>query len=194
MEGKENQAYQPEGELHNFQGEDVPSSITKKVARKGDIFSRAVGAFWASLGRFYKRHKKLLERLTLVLLNVCLLVYFAVAISHHVKQGNEDIGWCNGLGILIILLFFLYMWMFYYLIVKKYFGRILYEHIVAPIVRVWDKAWERTLFRVAISLLVLAALVVFLVLDTVGSRERLVSFFGLIVILLFGFIFSRHPT
>nr|CAD7577803.1 unnamed protein product [Timema californicum] len=53
---------------------------------------------------------------------------------------------------------------------------------------------ERRLFRVAISLLVLAALVVFLVLDTVGSRERLVSFFGLVVILLFGFVFSRHPT
>jgi len=42
--------------------------------------------------------------------------------------------------------------------------------------------------------LIVAALIAFLVIDTKDERYRLVSFFGLIVFVLLGWIFSKHPS
>lgn len=45
-----------------------------------------------------------------------------------------------------------------------------------------------------VYLVIIAALIVFLVIDTANERYRLVSFLGLIVFLLLGWIFSKHPS
>lgn len=43
-------------------------------------------------------------------------------------------------------------------------------------------------------LALVAALVVFLVLDTADERQRLISFFGLLVFIVLGWLFSLHPA
>lgn len=48
--------------------------------------------------------------------------------------------------------------------------------------------------RVTFYSLIVGALVVFLVLDTADERERLISFVGLLSLILFGWIFSRSPS
>lgn len=41
---------------------------------------------------------------------------------------------------------------------------------------------------------VAVAVVVFMIIDTVDSRERLISLLGAVVLLVLGWIFSKHPT
>jgi hypothetical protein len=48
--------------------------------------------------------------------------------------------------------------------------------------------------RIVVYLALVAALVTFLVIDTADERDRLVSFFGLVVFILLGFVFSKHPS
>lgn len=48
--------------------------------------------------------------------------------------------------------------------------------------------------KTAFYLSLLTGLVVFLYYDTIGSRERLRSGLGFLSILIFGFVFSKHPT
>jgi len=48
--------------------------------------------------------------------------------------------------------------------------------------------------RVVVYLALVAALVTFLVIDTADERDRLISFLGLVVFILFGFVFSKHPS
>jgi pyrimidine nucleoside transport protein len=48
-------------------------------------------------------------------------------------------------------------------------------------------------FNVIVPLLFLAAVIVFLVIDTADERERLVSALGVVAFVLIAFIFSAHP-
>lgn len=48
--------------------------------------------------------------------------------------------------------------------------------------------------RVTFYFVIIGALIVFLVLDTANERERLISFIGLLSLVLFGWIFSRTPS
>jgi positive regulator of sigma E activity len=47
--------------------------------------------------------------------------------------------------------------------------------------------------KIATYLLPLLAIIVYLVLDTLDSTERLKSCIGVVVIMVLGFAFSRHP-
>ncbi|XP_033229671.1 sodium/nucleoside cotransporter 2-like [Belonocnema kinseyi] len=40
---------------------------------------------------------------------------------------------------------------------------------------------------------ILTSIIIFLIFDTAGSRERWISFGGIVIIVTFGWIFSKHP-
>lgn len=48
--------------------------------------------------------------------------------------------------------------------------------------------------RYGFYLVLVGCLVTFLIIDTANERYRLVSFFGLFVFLLLGWIFSKYPS
>ncbi|XP_063235211.1 uncharacterized transporter YutK-like [Bacillus rossius redtenbacheri] len=224
MDGKENAAFQSDGEqqdsdpareqdgvhlriTNNGTSKDS-SSLAADPARdqlelegspghegvgRGNPVSRQLADCWRSLARLRRRHKRALAGLLVVLLNCLLVAFLAAAVAHHVLQGSEDIDWCNGLGILIIMVSLLYLSMFYYLVVKRQFGATLARVALQPCGRVWDKVWGITLVRMLVYCALLASLIIFLVLDTADNRERLISFLGLVVLLLIGFLFSKHP-
>lgn len=54
--------------------------------------------------------------------------------------------------------------------------------------------WIYSLVQYGVYLVIVAALITFLVIDTKDERYRLVSFFGLLVFVLLGWIFSKHPS
>ncbi|XP_065057044.1 solute carrier family 28 member 3-like isoform X2 [Rhopilema esculentum] len=77
-----------------------------------------------------------------------------------------------------------------YTFVKKYFGHWISKNIFDPIIRFVEHRW---MFFKWGSLLVFAILLVlWIALDTVKVPSRLVSFVGLIVYIILGFLFSKH--
>lgn len=146
---------------------------------------------------FYK-NKKITNNLIAFFLHLIVLIYFIFATKYWInnnKDGNID--WCNGYGMLVVLVGIVYISIIYYKIFKKYFATIIIK-IIQPLLNFIQSIQEKRFMSVVIKtifyLSLLIGLVIYLYYDTIGSRERLRSCLGFVLILIFGFVFSKHPT
>ncbi|XP_046623796.1 solute carrier family 28 member 3 [Neodiprion virginianus] len=151
-----------------------------------------------AIGATFSKHPKIFKLVWVLVLNVGVFVYFGFATRYWwVTYGSLSGQWCEGYGLLIILFVITYGSFFYVYIIRRYFGRRIAK-CLRPLGRCWKsftaiKCVERfgsTVFYLAILLAVL----VFMVIDTVDSRDRLISLLGVFVLLGLGFIFSKHPA
>ncbi|KAF0760377.1 sodium/nucleoside cotransporter 2-like, partial [Aphis craccivora] len=105
------------------------------------------------------------------------LAYILAAINHWYLSDVKDIGWKNGLGLLII-------------VTTCYYGiqpvRFLFKLI--PSVKVLPHAH----FKIGVLCTFLGSFALFIFFDTKNNRHRLVPLAGLCVFILLGFIFSKH--
>ena len=117
-------------------------------------------------------------------------IYLVYALHFHFKEGR-DIDWCGGLGFLIILTVIVYCNLFYFHIVKRLCK---WQNIDVKIPESIDILLSKTISKFILTLTVVAAICVFLVLDTADDRQRLVSAGGIVVIVTLGAVFSKHRT
>ncbi|XP_069702918.1 uncharacterized transporter YutK-like isoform X2 [Periplaneta americana] len=128
------------------------------------------------------------------LVHVCVFAYFVAAIVFWNMKGDCDLEWCDGFGMLIIVLAVTYIGIFYYQIVKKYFGKTIYENVLHPVGKQWSSLMKQRFLKVVACLVPVMAIVVYLVIDTIGNPERLISAVGMIFLIGLGYIFSKHRT
>lgn len=113
----------------------------------------------------------------------------AAVINYWKARGCPEINWCNGEGLSFILYIGTCWFILYYCVIKQY---------LFPTLKPYCKLTRRLkliIRRLQIIILILAGigLVVFLIIDTASNRRRLLSFGGLFVFILLGFIFSKYP-
>lgn len=121
--------------------------------------------------------------------------------------------WCDGYGLLLILFALTYISLFYYHILKPFFGKALYRTLIRPLMsggqallrpRYWRIVqsfiamfpynvrsclrWIKPIIAVVILVLVLA----FVVLDSIETPARLQSLSGIFVLVGIGYVFSAH--
>ncbi|KDR11084.1 Sodium/nucleoside cotransporter 1 [Zootermopsis nevadensis] len=149
--------------------------------------------FWSKLSKCFSQHTNALRTVFIVIFNACILGYLITAVMFFKAQGDCDLEWCDGLGILIIILGLVYLGLLYYHIIKKFFGMFLERNILIPIHNQWHRLMAYRYLKLTIYLLPLIAVIVFLALDTADNTERLKSCIGVVVIMVLGFAFSRHP-
>jgi pyrimidine nucleoside transport protein len=140
---------------------------------------------WLERVRPMKMH---LVRLTLAVLYNG---YLSWAVWYASCQ-QQPIDYCGGVGLLVVVTAIVYAAMFYFLIVKVYWA----QHLLAVYVRM--EGLIRPLLPIrwityGLYLLVAAAVISFLVVDSVGDGQRFISLLGLFTLVLIGFIFSKHP-
>ena len=125
-------------------------------------------------------------------------IYFIWAIIHFTQQENPDLGWCEGLGFLIILTLVLDLCLIYGFLVKPAMkkllqtknGRVFLDAAKQKYEEISGKSWfSLVLISATISLIFL-----FLIIDTWNDQRRLMSFFGLFVFVLLAVIFSNNPA
>ena len=130
--------------------------------------------------------KHFVKILAIILLVIAYNAYIAYAIHYHMRTGR-DIDWCAGLGFLIIITIIVYVSLLYFHIIKKIFpwrkARRLVPSKLVKIVNTKPGKW-------LLSIIVLAGISTFLIIDTKKDRQRLISAGGIIVIVLLGTIFS----
>lgn len=123
--------------------------------------------------------------------------------------------WCNGYGMLLILILLVYVSLFYFKIVKPIFTRKFGHNLRrtdATTVKIYETRWKHDprwisllnsimefyffyrLFRVSIVGVLLIAFTIFLVIDTSGSRDRLRSLLGIFVLFGIGYVFSANRS
>ncbi|EFX87746.1 hypothetical protein DAPPUDRAFT_22032, partial [Daphnia pulex] len=128
-----------------------------------------------------------------VILALLYNTYFIASIYYSIHNGIP-MDWCNGVGLLIIITVITYVSLFYFQVVKKFWGKSIDRAVLKPIGAHFDRIWKFRLVQYGVYLVIVAALITFLVIDTKDERYRLVSFFGLLVFILLGWIFSKHPS
>jgi len=138
------------------------------------------------------KRKKEIENLSYVALAGLYVAYAAIAIAYATRNRIE-INWCDGHGMFIILSG-LFLWgMFYYFVLKAFFGKRIQKTVFEPIGNKLKPVLGSRIGTILITLLVLGGLGVFLYFDTEGERNRLKSAGGILVIVLFGLLVSKHP-
>lgn len=149
-----------------------------------------------------------MKAITLLLAVVGYNCYFVAAIWWGVSS-KEQLDYCDDVGFLIIVTVFLYIFLFYFLVVKRFLGGALKRAVLEPALLRKDKllshryrfllllfsaSFISSIFSsLVLSIGVVVAIAIFIFVDTASEPERLVSAFGLLVILTLGFVFSRHP-
>lgn len=171
----------------------IPEETDKEVNQSCTFIGNALEKFWVYLNDFATRRQQLVRGLIYVILAILYNAYFVASIYYSIKNGIP-MDWCGGVGLLIILTVLGYVGLFYFQIVKKFWGESIDRNVLQPIDRTFDRVWEYRVVQYGVYLVIIAALIVFLVIDTANERYRLVSFLGLIVFLLLGWIFSKHPS
>lgn len=117
----------------------------------------------------------------LVCVTVLLLIYSIVAIAH---SGFDK---AKSLFGLTMFLWFCMTYMF----INKHCGAEIYQVVLKPIAEAFSSRWRY--LKWVLLVIVLVLLGVFFGLDTAKKPERFISLAGLLVNILFCWIFSKHP-
>ncbi|GAB0100840.1 Sodium/nucleoside cotransporter [Sergentomyia squamirostris] len=175
--------------------DDTTQPMVSEESSNSALKTTFLDKFWS----FLSSHKNKIIIATLVILNILVFVYFGFATHFYVEYtcnsyGDCDLGWCHGYGFLIILMVLVYAGLIYFQVVKRFWGQQIYKNVLRPFENLVHNLFRSNYIRAAAIIVVLAAFVVFLVFETSNDRNRLRGLIGIGVILLFGFIFSKHPS
>lgn len=124
------------------------------------------------------------------LVNINRHLYFFAA---EKCDGECEIGWCNGYGLLILMMFFGYVGMVLSNI-SHYFGPQISKGVIRPLSSGIARLFKRKLAKLVLVAVVLAGFAVYLFFETSEERDRLRSLLGIVAVLAIGFAVSKHPT
>lgn len=147
---------------------------------------------------FIETHKKTLKICGYLLLNLVVVTYVAFAgIYWHNNTTNCDLEFCNGFGMLLIIIVIIYSSFLYYSLLKKHLIKLICSGLSplnTSLKTSRHKRYLHTYGQTLIYFAILLLIIVFLIFDTAGARERWISFGGILLIVTFGWIFSKHPN
>uniref|UniRef100_A0A182WKL5 Sodium/nucleoside cotransporter n=1 Tax=Anopheles minimus TaxID=112268 RepID=A0A182WKL5_9DIPT len=143
-----------------------------------------------------ERHRKHIELGIYVLLNVVVIVFFGFATNYYLEYEQDDCGmqWCDGYGMLVLLVGFVYLGLLYYYLVKPLLGRHFTQYLVEPSIRIITHIIKPWYIRLGALCLVLAGFGLFVYFETRDQTERLISLSGMAILLVISFLISKHPT
>ncbi|XP_043201765.1 sodium/nucleoside cotransporter 1-like isoform X3 [Amphibalanus amphitrite] len=154
--------------------------------------TRAVVSSRAALVGLYRRHTRSFWIAVKTLLFLAYNAYLIGAIVNTVQRG-EPIDYCDGVGFLIIITVLAYAGALYYYALKPCCGEAVHTGVLQPASTMGAALWSHRAVRYLSALLVAGGILVYLILDTVGERARLVSALGAVVFVLLCWLCSHHP-
>ncbi|XP_026667155.1 uncharacterized protein LOC108622254 isoform X1 [Ceratina calcarata] len=154
-----------------------------------------IQAVYDATDNFMSKHRKFVKFVLLTLLNLAVLIYFVFATMYWKRYNNDFYDWCHGYGLLIILLTLVYGGILYRVVSKRFLGKLLDKCIqpCSDAAKSVQKAKYGFIVKAAIYICAFVVIIVFLIIDTAESRERLMSGIGVITLISFGWIFSKYP-
>ncbi len=185
------------GSLKDEEFEDLPLQEPNVLEK---ILDKTTGLLGKAMASKYKRHLKIFVCIALAILYN---IYFFGAIHFYLNSDeNQDFEWCDGIGLLVVATVIVYAFLVYFNIVKPLAKKILAtktsqdttEKYVKPMLEKWDQCIDYKHSTTIISSIVIAIVLVFLLIDTVDDRNRLVSFFGIFVLVILAVLMSQHPS
>lgn len=172
----------------------VNNGKAKQPHLEEPLFPGIICTFRENLVQMFKNQSYLISQMIKYILNVALIAYLAAAVYHWNKTvSDKHINWCNGLGILLIIVGLLYWILFYYKFIVPFIFPAFAPYINSIAETKIYKAVSRYLGE-TLQLACIIGFIIFVYYDTAGERRRLLSLLGIAFFIIGGFLFSKHPT
>ena len=117
-----------------------PIEEDEEVEQSCAFIGNALEAFWSILGRSISDNKTLVYACVYILLAVLYNAYFISCIFYYVNH-NLEMDWCDGVGFLIALTIVTYVGLFYFQVVKRFWGKAIYKAALKPMGKQYEHAW-----------------------------------------------------
>ncbi|KAF5294327.1 hypothetical protein FQR65_LT10780 [Abscondita terminalis] len=181
---------------HELDGVKVlHEDVDKKIKNESpDGLSRLLVRLQNGTSMMLRKNDGVKKFLTYLILNGLLIGYFAWATYYFIKFSGDTLEGttCSGYGLLMILFILIYFGVIYYMIIKPYVIRVLLsfgsKHSKS-LSKILTNKWVKAVFYG----LVFVAVIAYLIVDTAGDRQRLMPLSGLVIFLVLGWLFCKHP-
>lgn len=120
-------------------------------------------------------------------------VAFVIAALFVENKVEEADYWCDAEGLLVVITGILFIGVFYYMIIKPFFGKTLQRKLLAPLSALSDNLLRVRWVPWVLFAVLVAAELIFIGVDVHSDTIRLQSLCGVATVLLFGFVFSAAP-
>ena len=132
--------------------DDSSSNIDSKSNDEGDSDGQVMGQscefignalenFWKATEGFFSERSAVARRVYYIILAVLYNAYFVASLYYSIHNGIP-MDWCNGVGFLVVLTSITYFGLFYFQVVKTFWGEPIHQTILKPIGNAFDKAWK----------------------------------------------------
>uniref|UniRef100_A0A6M2DZG2 Putative product n=1 Tax=Xenopsylla cheopis TaxID=163159 RepID=A0A6M2DZG2_XENCH len=150
--------------------------------------------FWHTIDDTILRHKKTLKVLSVLIIIILAVIYFVYATTywHRHDKGRCNFEWCDGYGFLLILYILVLIGFIYFYAIKRLIWPSL-KKVLMPSLETCDVFLSQKWVYPSAVCFVLLAIIVFIIMDSWKTPDRLQSFSGIIIILFLGFFFSKYP-
>ncbi|XP_070573973.1 solute carrier family 28 member 3-like [Ptychodera flava] len=183
-------AYSPDSGTEGLEGdknrsEDYEINIDSEDEdladdKPDDCCSRGVRRIKSSINRFTNKHKKRTKTGLYAFLLFLYIVYFSYAL-YYSFEGAITLFSITVFVVLCVV----------YMLVRDNFGDKIDDVICRPIADICERHWS--IIKWVSAIVTLGLFVVWLVVDTSKNPSNMMSFVGFVVILVFCFVFSKHP-
>lgn len=154
----------------------------------GNFLGKIVLTGRSALVKLITSNKRLAKILFAGALFLAYNAYLIGAIWYNTKE-IKHIEYCNDVGFLIIVTAIVYWCFLYYFFIKKYLGK-KFVRALAPLhKKLASSKWTGLGFGAA----ALVAIIAYIAIDAKGNTQRYISAGGIVVIVLFGTLVSKHP-
>ncbi|XP_053677626.1 solute carrier family 28 member 3-like [Anopheles nili] len=178
--------------------DDDQASVRYIVDSKEEIALSTLGPDTSDASYRHTKHSSIRRYFTLAAINGTVVVFFAFATKHFIEheqdcQTNCGMQWCDGYGMLVLLLGFTYAGLLYYLLLKPRLGAIVNRKLARAGSHLPQTFRSRPAKFVVIAA-VLLGFGVFLYFDTRQDASRLMPLTGMVVMLGLSVLVSKHPS
>ena len=163
---------------------------------QGNIVGDVIEKFWEITYGLVEKHWTVLKICFLVMLAVLYNAYLVGSI-HYASTRHDRLDYCDDVGFLLIITIIVYIFMFYFLVIKPYSRRLpivkqIYKSVISPGIQKSEELLAKYASYGAYSVILLI-FAIFILVDTADDPRRLVSALGILVLVGLGFICSKHP-
>ena len=167
---------------------------------EGNLVGNFIESSWTTLYSFLRKYQRILRPTILTIVFILYNVYLGAALVHGVTN-RTCLNFCDDVGFLFLITLLTYICLVYFFIIKPLYSKFLQtdqasrlkKSVIHPIESRVSRVLELPYTNTVISLVFLLALAIFILVDTAEDPSRLVSAAGILVLVLLGFIFSKHP-
>uniref|UniRef100_A0A914X902 Concentrative nucleoside transporter N-terminal domain-containing protein n=1 Tax=Plectus sambesii TaxID=2011161 RepID=A0A914X902_9BILA len=145
---------------------------------------RYVEKIQVGLGDVVSRNGRLIQAGVWGILAILLHVFLGTAIRYDYDKAEPLFGVMGAAWVLIL----------YFKVIKPMFGDYVYHTWYLPAEDLFDRAWKVPVVRWGVYLAVVAAIAVFLAIDTRNDRSRLLPLGGWLMFVCILFLFSTNPA